>query len=171
MKQSPRLLQSESHNRSRSGVLVLALVAAITLSACNNASGENIEKESSHAESHDGVTVVYKWTAQPEKLGELTEIYRNVTQAMKDNEPGALAVQLYVSEVDNAIYVRDDFADAEALGFHLSTTAAEHFPQLLEIATPGAFLFFGNVPDDLKQATLGMGLAAEFATHETGFER
>ena len=63
------------------------------------------------------------------------------------------------------------FADAGALGFHLSETAGPHFPSLLEVATPGAFLFFGDVPTEMQQATKAMGLAAEFAPHRVGFNR
>ena len=117
------------------------------------------------------VTVIYKWTAQPGKLGELTSIYRNVTDAMEENEPGAQAVHIYVSEQDNAVYVRDEFTDATAMGYHLSTTAAAHFPQLIGIATPGPFFFLGEVPDELKQATEQMQLGGEFATHTAGFDR
>ncbi|MEM8631394.1 MAG: antibiotic biosynthesis monooxygenase [Pseudomonadota bacterium] len=117
------------------------------------------------------ITVVYKWTAKPEKLAELTEIYGHVTRAMEENEPGATAVHTYVSEDENAIYVRDDFADAGALGFHLSSTAAAHFPDLLAIATPGPFFFFGDVPSEIQAATHEMGLGAEFSTHAAGFDR
>ena len=73
------------------------------------------------------VTVVYKWTAQPGKLDELSSIYSGVVEAMRQNEPGAKAVHVYASEADNAVYVRDEFTDAGAMGFHLSTTAAAHF--------------------------------------------
>ena len=117
------------------------------------------------------ITVIYKWTAQPEKLDELTSIYSDVTAAMEQNEPGAEAVHVYVSEQENALYVRDEFADAGALGFHLSSTAAAHFPQLLAIATPGPFFFFGEVPEELKQATEQMQLGAEFGLHAAGFDR
>ena len=117
------------------------------------------------------ITVVYKWTAKPGKLDELKSIYEQVTEAMKQNEPDAEAAHCYVSEKDNALYVRDEFKDAAALGFHLSTTAAGHFPQLLAVATPGPFFFLGDVPDEMKQAALQMGLAAEFATHSSGFDR
>lgn len=117
------------------------------------------------------ITVVYKWTAKPEKLGELTDIYRNVTAAMERDEPGARSVHVYVSEEDNALYVRDEFADADAMGFHLSQTAAAHFPDLMSVAAPGQFQFFGDVPAELRQAVLQMGLAAEFATHVAGFDR
>jgi quinol monooxygenase YgiN len=119
----------------------------------------------------NSITVVYKWTAMPGKLNELTGIYKGVTDAMKANEPGALEVQVYVSEEENALYVRDEFADANALGFHLSETAGPHFPSLLEVATPGAFYFFGDVPAEMQQAAKGMGLAAEFAGNVTGFSR
>ena len=117
------------------------------------------------------VTVVYKWTAQPEKLDELTAIYKEVTDAMEQNEPGAEAVHIYVSEQENALYVRDEFEDAAAMGYHLSTTAAAHFPQLLAIATPGPFFFLGDVPAEIKQATEQMQLGGEFATHTAGFDR
>jgi len=117
------------------------------------------------------VPVVYKWTSQPRKLDELTSIYRDVTAAMAANEPGAEAVYIYVSEQDNAVYVRDEFTDAAAMGLHLTTTAAAHFPQLLAVATPGPFYFLGEVPDELKHATEQMRLGGEFATHTTGFDR
>ncbi|MDJ0769406.1 MAG: antibiotic biosynthesis monooxygenase [Ilumatobacter sp.] len=117
------------------------------------------------------ITVVYKWTAQPGKLDELTSIYADVTDAMEQNEPGAEAVHVYASEEENALYVRDEFTDAAAMGFHLSTTAAGHFPQLLAIATPGPFFFLGDVPDEMKQATEQMQLGGQFATHTAGFDR
>ena len=79
------------------------------------------------------VTVVYRWTAQPGKLDELASIYADGTNAMEENEPGAEAVHVYVSDDDNALYVRDEFADAGAVGFHLASTAAAHFPALLAI--------------------------------------
>ena len=119
----------------------------------------------------NAITVVYKWTAKPGQLDTLKSIYDGVTDAMKANEPGALEVQVYVSDDENALYVRDVFADVGALGFHLSETAGPHFPSLLEVATPGAFLFFGDVPTEMQQATKAMGLAAEFAPHRVGFNR
>ena len=117
------------------------------------------------------VTVVYKWTAQTGKLDELSSIYSGVVEAMRQNEPGAEAVHVYASEADNAVYVRDEFQDAAAMGFHLSTTAAAHFPQLLAIATPGPFFFLGDVLEDIEQATEQMQLGGEFATHAAGFDR
>lgn len=117
------------------------------------------------------ITVVYKWTAQPGKLDELTSIYRGVTEAMQQDEPGAEAVHIYVSKDENALYIRDEFRDAAALGFHLTQTAAAHFPSLLAIATPGPFFFFGEVPEQLRAATEQMKLGAEFSTHVAGFDR
>ena len=119
----------------------------------------------------DHVTVVYKWTAQEGKLDELTSIYEDVTTAMEQNEPGAEAVHVYVSEAENALYVRDEFENAAAVGFHLSTTAAGHFPALLAIAQPGPFFFLGDVPEEMKQATEQMQLGGQFATHAAGFDR
>lgn len=117
------------------------------------------------------ITVVYKWTAQPGKLDDLKTIYEQVTAAMKENEPDAQAVHCFVSEQENALYVRDEFKDAGALALHLSSTAPAHFPQLLAIAKPGPFLFFGEVPNELRQATEQMQLGAEFSTHAFGFDR
>ena len=117
------------------------------------------------------ITVVYKWTANPGQLGALTDIYRSVTDAMEANEPGATNVHVYESPDENAIYVRDEFADAAAMGFHLGTTAAAHFPDLLAIAVPGPFFFLGDVPAELQAATQQMGLGAEFSLHAAGYDR
>lgn len=117
------------------------------------------------------VTVVYRWTAQPGKLAELTKIYEGVTDAMEQNEPGAETVHVYASADENAIYVRDEFVDAAAMGFHLSTTAAAHFPDLLAIATPGPFFFLGDVPAEMRQHIEQMGLGGQFAAHTAGFDR
>ena len=117
------------------------------------------------------ITVIYKWTAQPGKLEELKSIYGQVTKEMEKNEPGAQSVHCYVSEKENALHVRDEFNDAAALGFHLSNTAAGHFPRLLEIASPGPFFFFGDVPEELQQATEKMQLGAEFSAHAFGYDR
>lgn len=119
----------------------------------------------------NNITVVYKWIAKPGQLETLMGIYRQVTDQMKANEPGATEVQVYVSKAENALYVRDEFAHAGALAAHLTDTAAAHFPSLLEIATPGPFLFFGDVPEQLQQATKQMGLASEFGLHVAGFTR
>jgi quinol monooxygenase YgiN len=121
--------------------------------------------------ANQNITVVYKWTAQAGKLDELSNIYEAVSDAMEQNEPGATEVEVFVSESDNALYVRDEFADAGALGFHLTETAAAHFPDLLAIATPGPFFFFGDVPIELQKATGQMQLGAEFGTKTTGFAR
>ena len=117
------------------------------------------------------VTVLYSWTAKPGKLDDLVNIYKQVSQAMEQNEPGAMEVQCYVSEADSTLYVRDEFQDAGAVGFHLGTTAANHFGSLLEIATPGRFHFLGNVTDEIKAGTQQMGLDAVFSAREFGYSR
>ena len=117
------------------------------------------------------ITVVYKWTANPGKAEELKAIYRNVAEAMKETEPGAINVQCYFDEGTDTLIVSDLFENAAALGQHLGTTAAGHFPALLQIAVPGPFLFCGNVPEDMQQAAIGMGLDATFASNIFGFER
>ena len=117
------------------------------------------------------VTVVYKWTAKPGKAEELKSIYAEVEEQMKATEPGALQVVCYFDETKNVLLVSDLFKDGAALGQHLGTTAAAHFPALLQIAEPGPFLFCGEVPEQLKQAAIGMGLDATFAPRIFGFDR
>lgn len=117
------------------------------------------------------VMVVYKWTAKEGKSNELKAIYQEVEGQMKSNEPGALEVQCYFDESSSTLVVMDLFSDANAVGFHLGTTAAGHFRNLLEIAVPGEFLFCGDVPEEMKQAAVGMGLNATFAPAVFGFSR
>lgn len=121
--------------------------------------------------NNQAITVVYKWTAKDGKSEELKAIYKEVEKQMQETEPGAMAVQCYFEESSNTLLVYDLFKDGAALGQHLGTTAAGHFPGLLEVANPGPFLFCGDVPEDLKQAALGMGLDATFAPRLFGFTR
>ncbi len=121
--------------------------------------------------SNQEITVIYKWTAKPGKTNELKSIYREVEKEMKETEPGALKVACYFNESDGVLLVLDLFKNGDALGQHLGTTAAGHFPHLLQIAEPGPFLFCGDVPENLKKAAIGMGLDATFAPHSFGFSR
>ena len=115
------------------------------------------------------IAVVYKWTANPGKAEELKAIYREVEKQMQETEPNALKVDCYFDDSSNVLIVYDLFKDGAALGQHLGTTAAGHFPTLLQIAVPGPFLFCGNVPEELKHAAIGMGLDATFAPRVFGF--
>ena len=117
------------------------------------------------------ITVVYKWTAKEGKSEELKAIYAEVDKQMQETEPNALKVGGYFEESTRTLVVYDLFKDGAALGQHLGTTAAGHFPALLEVAIPGPFLFCGNVPEELQQAALGMGLDATFAPQIFGFDR
>lgn len=117
------------------------------------------------------ITVVYKWMAKPGKAEELKSIYKDVERQMKETEPGAVKMECYFDEDSDTLVVYDLFSNGAALGQHLGTTAAGHFPSLLEIAVPGPFLFCGDVPRELKQAAIGMGLDATFAPNVFGFSR
>ncbi|MCR9193423.1 MAG: hypothetical protein NXH88_01755 [Hyphomonas sp.] len=76
-----------------------------------------------------------------------------------------------ISEKGDQIVIYEVFEDAEALGFHLSQTAAQFFPQLVEFATPGPFIFRGDVPEHLRTAAYQMEMGAIFTTEWNGFER
>ena len=117
------------------------------------------------------ITVVYRWTANPGKLDELKAIYEQVRDEMEANEPGTLRMECYYADDADQVIVHDVFADGDALGFHLGVTAARHFPKLAEIATPGPFLFCGDVPAELRQAAEGMNMGAVFGEHAYGFAR
>ena len=117
------------------------------------------------------ITVFYKWTAREGKFDELKSIYKEVCQQMQDNEPGTLMMQYYFDEDQKALIVHDLFKDGAALGAHLGVTAASHFPSLAQIAVPGPFFFCGDVPEELKQAAIGMNMGAEFSSRVSGFER
>ena len=117
------------------------------------------------------IIVVYKWTAKEGNSKALKAIYKTVEDEMKANEPDALKMQCYFDETSSTLIVMDVFANANAVGFHPSTTAAGHFSALLDIAVPGEFLFCGNIPEEMKQAVTGMGLTAVFAPNIFGFER
>lgn len=149
--------------KSISTLLVITGLSTLGFAQSNHSKTDNMTDQQ--------ITVVYKWTAKDGKSEALKAIYSDVEKQMKENEPGALDVQCYFEEDTNTLIVSDLFANAQALGFHLGTTAAAHFPALLEIADPGPFLFCGNIPDEMKQAAIGMGLDATFAPGIFGFKR
>ena len=120
---------------------------------------------------NEQITVVYSWTAKEGKSQDLKAIYDNVTKQMNETEPGALAVDCYFDETSRKLVVVDVFANAEAVGFHLGTTAGAHWPELIQVADPGEFLFCGEVPQEMQQAALGMGLNATFSPNVFGFTR
>ena len=59
----------------------------------------------------------------------------------------------------------------DCISFCIPTTAADHFQDLLQIATPEPFLFCGDVSEDMKQAVLSVGLDATFVLRFFGFNR
>ncbi len=120
---------------------------------------------------NEQITVVYSWTAKAGKSEDLKSIYRDVTKQMKETEPGALAADCYFDEATGKLVIEDVFANAEAVGFHLGTTAGTHWPELIKVADPGEFLFCGDVPEQMQQAAKGMGLNATFALKAFGFAR
>ena len=60
---------------------------------------------------------------------------------------------------------------ARSLEHNLSTAAAGHFQELLAIAVPGSFFFFGGAHQELQQAAEQIQLGGEFGTHTFGFDR
>lgn len=117
------------------------------------------------------IDLTYVWTAQPGMEDRLVETYAAVGEILEANEPGLLLYEIAVSETGDQIVIREVFADADALAFHLSETAAQFFPQLVEFATPGPFIFRGDVPEELKQAAYGMNMGAIFTDDWSGFVR
>ena len=145
------------------------LLLAINLFALNSIYSQTNQKTTEM--TNQEITVVYQWTAKEGKAEALKAIYQEVSKQMEETEPNAMQVSCYFDESKNTLVVYDLFKDAAALRQHLGTTAGDHFPSLLEIANPGLFLFCGDVPEEMKQAALGMGLNATFAPRQFGFSR
>lgn len=117
------------------------------------------------------IDLTYVWTAK-EGMGErLVQTYNAVGEVLEAGEPGLLKYEMSVSETGNQIIIREVFEDNEALAFHLQGTAAKFFPQISEFATPGPFIFRGDVADELKAAAYGMNMGAIFSTDWNGLER
>ena len=121
--------------------------------------------------SNQEISVTYMWTAKSGKMDELKAIYETVARETETNEPGVPWMNCYEVQGSDAIIIQEIFQDGAALGVHFGKTAAQFFPGLLEIADPGPFYFLGNVPDEIVQAAVGMGLDATFATRAFGFTR
>ena len=117
------------------------------------------------------IDLTYVWTAHPGMEDRLVQTYAAVGQILEANEPGLLFYEISVSETGNQIIIHETFEDQQALAYHLSETAAQFFPQLVEFATPGPFIFRGAVPSELKEAAYQMSMGAIFTGDWEGFTR
>lgn len=117
------------------------------------------------------IDLTYVWTANEGQEARLVETYAAVGQVLEANEPGLLLYEIAVSETGNQIIIREVFEDSDALAFHLTETAAQFFPQLVQFANPGPFIFRGDVPEHLKTAAYQMNMGAIFTGDWDGFER
>lgn len=125
-----------------------------------------------HAETSGGpIDLTYVWTAHPGMEERLTQTYAAVGDIMLAHEPGVTFYEISVSESGHQIVIREVFEDEKALAFHLQETAAKFFPELVTFATPGPFIFRGDVPEHLKAAAYGMEMGAIFTTDWDGFTR
>ncbi|MDJ0820255.1 MAG: antibiotic biosynthesis monooxygenase [Paracoccaceae bacterium] len=115
--------------------------------------------------------LTYVWTAHPGMEERLVATYDAVGDVLEANEPGLLFYEIAVSETGNQIVIHEVFENSDALAFHLTETAAQFFPQLVEFATPGPFVFRGDVPAELKAAAYGMNMGAIFTGDWSGFDR
>ena len=117
------------------------------------------------------IALTYVWTAHDGQEDLLVATYGAVGEILEANEPGLISYEIAVSETGNQIVIHEVFEDGDALAFHLSETAAQFFPQLVEFATPGPFIFRGDVPEELKAAAYQMDMGAIFTGDSDGFER
>ena len=123
------------------------------------------------ADNASEIALTYVWTAHEGQDERLVATYTAVGEILEANEPGLISYEIAVSETGNQIVIHEVFEDGDALAFHLSETAAQFFPQLVEFATPGPFIFRGEVPEELKAAAYGMNMGAIFTGDWDGFER
>ncbi len=126
----------------------------------------------SESVSRDGqIELTYVWTAHPGQEDRLVATYAQVGQVLYNHEPGLLRYEISVSETGDQIVIREVFEDGDALAFHLSETAGQFFPEIVQFATPGPFIFRGDVPEELKAAAYSMNMGAIFTSDWSGFER
>ena len=123
------------------------------------------------ADASSEIDLTYVWTAHEGQEQRLIATYEAVGEMLEANEPGLTFYEIAVSETGNQIVIHEVFEDGDALAFHLSETAAAFFPQLAEFATPGPFIFRGDVPEELRSAAYQMNMGAIFTSDWAGFER
>ena len=112
------------------------------------------------ADDSSEIALTYVWTAHEGQEERLVATYGAVGEILEANEPGLISYEIAVSETGNQIVIHEVFEDGDALALHLSETAAQFFPQLVEFATPGPFIFRGDVPEELKTAAYQMDMGA-----------
>jgi len=137
-------------------------IATMTAIGTSAAFAENVSTQ---------IDLTYVWTAHAGQGQRLVATYEGVGEILQANEPGLIFYEIATSETGNQIIIHEVFEDGNALAFHLTETAAQFFPQLVEFADPGPFIFRGDVPEELKAAAYGMNMGTIFTSDWTGFER
>jgi quinol monooxygenase YgiN len=117
------------------------------------------------------IDLIYVWTAHDGMEEQLIGAYAAVGAALEAGEPGLLTYEISISETGHQLVIREVFENNAALAMHLNGTAAQYFPQISEFATPGPFIFRGQVDEGLRQAAYGMNMGAIFTTDWNGFNR
>ena len=118
--------------------------------------------------SAEAIDLTYVWTAHEGQEERLIATYQAVGEILEANEPGLIFHEIAISETGNQIVIHEVFEDGNALAFHLSETAAQFFPQLVEFANPGPFIFRGDVPEELKAAAYQMNMGGIFFHRRLG---
>lgn len=144
---------------------LLATGLALTAAPASHAN------ETAETEASTAIDLIYVWTAHPGMEAQLAATYAAVGEVLEANEPGLLTYEIATSETGTQLIIREVFEDSDALAVHLTGTAAQYFPQISQIATPGPFIFRGDVPEELKAAAYSMNMGAIFTTGWDGFER
>ena len=140
----------------------LLVAGALTVSAASAALAGTESTE---------IDLTYVWTAHEGQADRLVATYEAVGEVLEANEPGLILYEIAVSESGDQIIIHEVFEDGDALAYHLSETAAAFVPQLVEFATPGPFIFRGDVPEELKPAVYQMNMGAIFTGDWDGFAR
>jgi len=99
----------------------------------------------------------------------LEALMKEMVDATKTNEPGAITYEWYVNEDKSVCHICERYADNDAAITHLENFGAHFARRLMSIAKPVSLTVYGDANDAVCSALEGLG--AVHMTLAAGFTR
>jgi len=102
------------------------------------------------------MTATVSWTIDldihPDRRSEFQSLMTEMIAGTKDNEPGALDYQWYITEDGLRGQIYERYRNSEAVMEHLGNFGEKYADRFMEIMTPTRFVIYGKPSEAVRNA-------------------
>ena len=103
------------------------------------------------------------------ELGNFKALVKEMVDATKTNEPGALIYEWFVSDDEKTCHIYERYADSAATMVHLAAFGQNFAERFMGVLEPVQLVVYGNPSDEVRAALAGFG--AVHMSQIAGFAR